>query len=292
MSSNTSQEGLKSEIVKKEKETDSSVKKSKNDRYTIDNKFSDKVVVEKNSFACYSVLGQEDIFKVFPFLKGSINKGQCKAILASHIAYVKATGSLETKQEFKLAPPPDISDTEWLCFLGPLCPTFFRGAASIDTNEASRVFGSEPCENSKSYSKFLQTVLFKCFSDYCLKAKLKTEFPDFNLLTVAPLCLYPIVKEKDLLAVQKFLDPIPTTSVHLFACPHHFKRPAEKNKTEAYLGVIQKEEPGDLKIPPVTGFRKDTFLVPYYERVSQFHSDTIAMDQRYLNFNLRSIKIH
>ena len=268
-------------VVSEESEETIETSKVRNNRYPVNRHFSDSVSgVEGRYFLTSLLENQDHIYSVFPFLEGSVNRGVVKAVVPPHLIIAKYSSTPSERQELFVAPPPSVQEEDWFCFLGPLCPTFFRGANCFEVSSAVKYLGhispSFICpEHSLNRHFFMQNVLIPSYVNYAKEAKLKSTLPaNLDLSDLLPLCLYPIETEEDVKTAQNlFGSEFKVNSGQYFACPHHFERGKGKNKIDAYLGVINKEV-RVLKPPTISAVRKK-YLTKFLKNIPKFKEDPV-----------------
>jgi hypothetical protein len=175
-------------------------------------KFSSKIKYCKanNRYYLDSIFTPEQIYRIFPHLKISVQKGNPNILVQQHLAYVKATGIEEEKIKFCVHPPKGVSEIDWVCFLGPFCPFFFVGAGALSAEELKSCIPPKKL-TYQDLNNFFLPYLFE-----------KSTTRNSNILKqVDFLCLLP-VEDSDLNRLKEFLGDS-VQKERFFACPCHFK---------------------------------------------------------------------
>jgi hypothetical protein len=237
-------------------------KRLKHRKLFVPAKFSSEVKYCKanNRYYLDSIFTPEQIYRIFPHLKISVQKGNPNILVQQHLAYVKATGTEEEKIKFCVHPPKGVSEIDWVCFLGPFCPFFFVGAGALNAEEL------KSCISPK---KLTYQDLNNFFLPYLFE---KSTTRNSNILKqVDFLCLLPI-EDSDLNRLKEFLGDS-VQKERFFACPCHFKSwvktgsEVRANKAEGLQLVFDRSLQAELKVKNLP-IKKKKVLIDFHRRIA------------------------
>lgn len=163
---------------------------------------------------------------------------------AVRLVFIKLTGLEEEKVFEKVIAPFGVPESEWVCFLGPVCQNFKSGYGCVNINQASfhitqQGQGSVPVFDTDK----------NCRISYQFYNSSDDKNNSLEFLSLLPL------REKDSELIQKEFNILLDKELTYFSCPAHFenrnpvtKRIVGSSKRSSLL-IEEPQRQGDLKVP-------------------------------------------